>query len=86
MEEIDIDLHNHILLKKKICEMKTSKVFIGEFLLRKTCLHGALSRGADWELQESMLAWPVMREVEARQLQLGHYRYVFVSLTARGHG
>ena len=38
----------------------------------RTCSQRAMSRGSDLE---STLALPGMREMEARQLQLGHYRH-----------
>ena len=38
--------------------------------VRKTCSQGALSVGADWKLQKFMLPWPLMREVDARQLNM----------------
>ena len=65
MHEIDLCLNNHILWKN-ICAIKTSMVFIGEFLpkLERLVHSEHLSGGVDWELQESMLAWPVMCEVE----------------------
>ena len=75
MEEINIYLHNHILWKNMWNE-NFNGVYTWIFTkVRKTCSQETLSRGADWEVQESMLTWPVMREIEAKQTQLEYSRH-----------
>ena len=74
-EEIDIYLHNKFSGKKYVKSKLHLCLYIKFYQSQKTSSEEALSRGADWKLHEPMMAWPVMHEMEARQLQLAHFRH-----------